>query len=95
MKSLCFSAGKISGAVWALLSTITLVSAAVYALGPQGSSAVWSGTLVILLAFFKARLVLFYFMEVREAPTILKHVSDSWLLFFALLALATYMGVFG
>ena len=49
---------------------------------------------MLLLAFFKVRLIIRNFMEVRVAPLALKLGSDLWILAAALLTVSAYLGLF-
>jgi len=69
-------------AAWLLLMLATCLS---WWMGQdQGLSAVQTGDYriissgLILIAFIKVRIVIRYFMEVRQAPLILKLICDAW-----------------
>lgn len=72
--------------VWALLTTVTIVSSLIAVDG--GASHQINATVttvVLLLAAFKAQLVIWHFMEVRNAPGWLKAITSGWV--FGLFAL--------
>lgn len=65
--------------VWALLTTVTVVSwltarggGAAHVLNPLVT------VVVLLIAAVKAHLVIWHFMEVRHAPTWLKATTTAW-----------------
>lgn len=66
---------------WLALVVITIAS---WWLAPAHSGAtaqprVLITALVLLLAVIKSRLIIRYFMEVRDAPRWLRYATDSWL----------------
>lgn len=68
--------------VWLVLAGLTFVA---WLMGNKYDSLdpesyIYMTVAVLMLAFFKVRLVLMHFMEVREAPTVLRVVFDTWLL---------------
>lgn len=70
---------KIQVLVWILLMTATISSVSI----SDGSTVTAShiGLLfIIFITFFKTRLVLQHFMEVKGAPIQLKLLSDGWIL---------------
>jgi Prokaryotic Cytochrome C oxidase subunit IV len=73
--------------VWALLTTVTIASSLI-AVG-RGASHQINTTVtivVLLIAAFKAHMVIWHFMEVRHAPGWLKATTSGWVLgLFALL----------
>jgi hypothetical protein len=73
--------------VWALLTTVTIVSSLI-ALDGGASHQINATvtTVVLLIAAVKAFLVIWHFMEVRRAPIWLKLTASGWVLaLFALL----------
>lgn len=64
-------------AVWALLITATAVS---WALGTQHGMAnhQLASVIILLIAFIKVRLVGMYFMELREAPNVLRGLFEAY-----------------
>lgn len=71
---------------WALLSLATLVS---WGLDASGTAA-GVGTLVLLVAFWKARLVLLVFMELADSKPVLRRLCEAWVLLAASVVIATY-----
>lgn len=73
--------------VWALLTTVTIASSLIAIDG--GSSHQINTTVttaVLLIAAFKAQMVIRHFMEVRHGPIWLKATTSGWVLgLFALL----------
>ena len=53
-----------------------------------------SGVTMLILAFFKVRLVIREFMEVRHAPVQLRWVCDAWLVVAVVATTLSYLGVF-
>jgi hypothetical protein len=74
-------------AVWALLTAVTIASSLIAIDG--GASHQINATVttvVLLIAAFKAHLVIRHFMEVRHAPVWLKVTTSAWVVgLFALL----------
>ena len=73
--------------VWALLTTITIVSSLIAIDGGAAHQINTTVTTVVLvIAAVKAQLVIWHFMEVRRAPGWLKATTTGWVLaLFALL----------
>jgi hypothetical protein len=73
--------------VWALLASVTIASSLIALDG--GASHQLNATVttvVLLIAAFKAQLVIWHFMEVRHAPGWLKVTTSGWVVgLFALL----------
>ncbi len=81
--------------VWLLLIAITLLSALI---GGQGGLASNAGgaaitCAVLAIAFGKAWLVMFEFMEVRCAPVALRVMAGTWLIVALCALLASYFGL--
>lgn len=81
-------------AVWAALSTVTVLS---WWLGhhthgdaPAAPSAAVTFA-VLALAFVKVRMILQHFMEVATAPSWLRRTTDSWLVALWAAVLAVYL----
>jgi caa(3)-type oxidase subunit IV len=76
-------------AVWLLLITATGVS---WALGTQHGmhGHQLASVIILLIAFIKVRLVGLYFMELREAPNILRGLFEAY----CLIVCALLVGVF-
>lgn len=73
--------------VWALLTTVTVASSLI-AIDGGASHQINTTvtTIVLLIAAFKAHIVIRHFMEVRHAPVWLKATTSGWVLgLFALL----------
>jgi cytochrome c oxidase subunit IV len=73
--------------VWALLTTVTVASSLI-AIDGGASHQINTTvtTIVLLIAAFKAHMVIRHFMEVRNAPVWLKATTSGWVLgLFALL----------
>jgi hypothetical protein len=77
---------------WLILSAITLIYLAVDS--PDHGSARTPSTLIttaaIALALIKMRIIVGEFMEVRRAPTLLRRLTDAWLLLIAAALLGSY-----
>ena len=78
--------------VWALLTTVTLVS---WSVARDGGAShrlnTWVTVIVLLIAAFKTALVIGYFMEVRRAPGWLKATTGAWLVTLFALLLGCYL----
>jgi hypothetical protein len=73
--------------VWALLTTVTIASSLIAVDGGASHQINTTVTTVVLLiAAFKAQMVIRHFMEVRRAPVWLKVTASGWVVgLFALL----------
>lgn len=60
-------------AIWALLALATVLT---WYMG--GNAALNIPALMLLIAFFKTRLVIMHFMEVNQAPMALRLAGDAW-----------------
>lgn len=77
--------------VWAILTTVTLVSSLVSRDGGAAHQINATVTFVVLLiAAVKAYLVIQHFMEVRRAPLWLKATTGGWVLGLFTLLLGCY-----
>lgn len=67
--------------VWLVLLAATLVNWTLMEMGVLGFqvSTIVLGCAILLLAFWKARLVIRHFMEVAEAPAMLGYIFDGWI----------------
>ena len=76
-------------AVWLVLVTATAVS---WALGSQHGTHnhALASVIILLIAFIKVRLVGMYFMELREAPNVLRGLFEAY----CLVVCALLLGVF-
>lgn len=82
--------------VWIILILITLSSwLAGSGMGPAIDKAGFYGAVIMVLAFIKVRLVISHFMEVRDAPLMLKLICDAWVLGSCGSVIFLYTGVFG
>ena len=72
--------------VWALLVFATLLSWRLEA----SIGGAWVGTAVLLVAFFKTRLVLFEFMHVRNTSSGIRWACESWVVIACSAVIATY-----
>lgn len=71
---------------WAVLTLATALS---WSLDVSTDGA-WVGTALLLVAFFKARLVLMIFMEVRAAPAALRWCCEAWVIVACTAVITTY-----
>ena len=71
---------------WSFLTLATLLS---WWLEASVGDA-WVGTAVLLVAFFKARLVLMIFMEVGSAPATLRWCCEAWVIVACAAVITTY-----
>lgn len=73
---------KAATLVWVVLMLATILSwwlGADHGLGPKASTSLLT-VAILIVAFFKVRLVMLYFMEVRHAPASLRWLSEGWIL---------------
>ena len=81
--------------IWLLLIAVTLLSAMIG--GAHGVASAGHGAAatiaVLVIAFAKAGLVMFNFMDVRGAPAALKIASLAWLSFVLAILLSAYGGL--
>ena len=78
--------------VWLILSAITLVYLWVGSLDPAAAllpSAVVTSA-AIVMALIKVRIVFREFMETRQAPALLRRLTDGWVLLMAACLLGSY-----
>lgn len=68
--------------IWVILLLATGSSLAIAEFGPISSvlSPRLASAAILLVAFFKTRLVILHFMEVATAPIALRAVFEGWLL---------------
>tara|TARA_R110000787_G_scaffold13918_24_gene43291 strand:- start:70 stop:369 length:300 start_codon:yes stop_codon:yes gene_type:complete len=83
--------------VWLILSFMTVFS---WILGTQeDGSEISSHTLatigILIVSFFKVRLVIMHFMEVRAAPMALRLILESWVLGICSILIVIYMTGWG
>jgi len=76
-------------AVWAVLIAATVVS---WMLGTQHgfNSYTLASVVILLIAFIKVRLVGLYFMELRDAPTVLRGLFEAY----CIIVYSVVVGVF-
>ena len=81
--------------VWILLVAVTLLSAAIGgAIGRAWvTSPVAITSAVLAIAFVKARIVMFTYMDVRGAPFALRALCTGWIVVVLAVLLAIYGGV--
>ncbi|HKT71686.1 MAG TPA: cytochrome C oxidase subunit IV family protein [Steroidobacteraceae bacterium] len=63
---------------WMILSSVTIFSWAV-SHSPGVTSPRYASVIIIVVALFKARLVILNFMEVRLAPRMMRLIADAWI----------------
>ena len=80
--------------VWLLLAALTAVSWGLAdGVVPNSASQMqWLAAALLLLAFFKVRLVIMHFMEVATAPLLLRFIFEAWVLVVCGAILVTYLG---
>lgn len=92
-----FALGQRATFVWLFLVAATCLSWAMGS-GAARADAEHTGTLstlIIAIALLKVRLVIRYFMEVREATWILRFLTDAWCAGVGIAILALYWNIFG
>jgi hypothetical protein len=72
---------------WCLL---VLATGATFWLRAQGWVGLGAGAATLAIAYFKARLVILDFMELRHAPRLWRGIVEGWLLLVCLALLAVY-----
>jgi len=63
--------------VWAILVAAT---ALIWVLGGDQASGHFATTALIIVAFFKIRLVILYFMQIRDAVWPLRLIMEAWVI---------------
>ena len=67
--------------VWIVLMVLTTLS---WVLGANhgliAQDASWEMAVLVIVAFFKIRLIMLYFMEVRHGPMLLRLSTEVWIL---------------
>lgn len=56
-----------------------------------GDNAQMSTITMMIISFFKLRLVIMHFMEVQHAPTALRAIMDTWVFGVCVIVLALYL----
>lgn len=76
--------------VWTGLVLATLVS---WFLGADHTAAptTLAGVVILLVAFLKVRFVAAYFMEIRDAPAVLRSLVEGWCAIVCGAVLVTYL----
>lgn len=79
--------------VWAALSVVTIVTwlLAHTAADPGGTAAAVVTIAVLGIAFTKAHLIIWYFMDVRSAPRWLRYFAGVWVVVLAGIVLAGFL----
>lgn len=81
--------------VFAGLVTITIIS---WFIGLESASGLLGtrvdGVILLLLAFFKVRLVILHFMEIKHAPLLLRTICEAWVAISCASLIAIYLGFF-
>jgi hypothetical protein len=77
-------------AIWMVLIVATMTS---LALGTEHgiNSHTLASTAILLIAFIKVRLVGLYFMELREAPTVLRGLFEAYCVIVCTLVTAVFL----
>lgn len=63
--------------VWVFLVLATLASA--WLAEHHGLAGRWTVAVIMLVAAFKARAVIMYFMELKSAPAVWRRLFEAWL----------------
>lgn len=66
--------------VWAVTALATVASVAFSDISAGEAGILPAAVGVMFIAAFKARLVLLYFMEVKQAPTLWRGLLEGWIL---------------
>jgi caa(3)-type oxidase subunit IV len=77
-------------AVWAILVAATVVS---WTLGTQHgfNDYTLASVVILLIAFIKVRLVGLYFMELRDAPTVLRGLFEAYCVVVCCVVVGTFL----
>jgi hypothetical protein len=79
--------------VFAGLIAITIIS---WFMGLESASGLFGtrvdGVILLLLAFFKVRLVMLHFMEIKHAPPLLRTICEAWIAISCGSLIAIYLG---
>jgi hypothetical protein len=83
-------------AIWIAWAALVMATVLAWLLTPGGSQTTTARghelvAAVVLLAAFKGRLIIRYFMEVHQAPRWLQHTTDAWLAILWTALLAIYL----
>jgi caa(3)-type oxidase subunit IV len=79
-----------ASAVWVVLILATLVS---WTLGTQHGvhNHATASVIILLIAFIKVRLIGLYFMELREAPTVLRGLFEAYCIIVCTVVIAVFL----
>lgn len=82
--------------VWLILAVLTALSWVLAdGIAPDPNAAhQWVTVALMILAFFKVRLVIMHFMEIATAPIPLRLVFEAWVVVVCAGILGLYFGVF-
>ncbi len=76
--------------VWLLLAALTALAWWLGLYGGAGSDPRWLAVALMALAFFKVRLVILHFMEIRHAPLPMRLAFEAWVVGVCLLVVGLY-----
>lgn len=76
--------------IWLFLVALTLASWLLGERQIQHEGTAWLSTLMLVIGFYKVRLVGLHFMELRHAPWLLRGVFEFWVVAVCLLLLFLY-----
>jgi hypothetical protein len=81
--------------VWLLVASLTLVSWFVGSHHHSVLNSIAPGAVILLfVAFFKIRLVILYFMEIKHAPLFLRLACEAWVIITCLCIFGFYYKLF-
>ena len=81
--------------IWLLLAFLTSVSWALgdgYAAG-ENNTHVYITVALLVLAFFKIRLIIMYFMEIQTAPVLMRALFEAWVVIVCSTLIFLYLGL--
>ncbi len=76
--------------VWLLLAVLTALAWWLGLHARGGADPRWLAVALLALAFFKVRLVILHFMEIRHAPIPIRLVFEAWVVVVCLVVVALY-----
>lgn len=69
---------------------LVVATSAAFSLRTEGFAGLAPGVVTLALAYFKARLVILEFMEIRHAPKLWRGILEGWLLIVSVAILVVY-----
>lgn len=76
--------------IWLLLLILTGISLEAMPIFDWVSTA-QIGSTALIISFFKSRLILLEYMEIRSAPLAMRLIAEAWCIFMCLILLILYL----